>query len=376
MKRQLAVLLACSFAAACAYAQPPGVTPTTIRLGQSAPLTGPAQALGTEMRLGAKVYFDYVNSHGGIHGRAIELVSLDDGYEPARTEVNTKQLVNGDKVFSLFGYVGTPTSVAALPIINAEKVPFIAPFTGAEVLRSPASPYIYHVRASYFDETEEIVRFIVDGTQRRVAVFYQDDAFGKAGLEGVQRALGKRHLETVATGTVQRNTTNVAAAVSKIASAQPDAVVMISAYTSCAEFVRQAKRAGYTGQFYSVSFVGAKALAEELKDDAYGLIVSQVVPLPWDVTLPVVKDYQRMMMKAGYKTYSFTSFEGYLGARVVAEALEAAGPDLTREKFLSAFERIKNEDLGGFFVNYGTTGHVGSQFVELTMIGHNGKFVR
>jgi len=376
MKQQLAAFLACSFAAACAFAQPPGVTPTTIRLGQSAPLTGPAAALGTEMRMGAKVYFDYVNSRGGIHGRAVELVSMDDGYEPARTETNTKQLVDGQKVFGLFGYVGTPTSLAALPIVTAAKVPFVAPFTGAEALRASNNPYIFHVRASYFDETEEIVRFIVDGNQRRVAVFYQDDAFGQTGLDGVKRALTRRNLDTVATGTVQRNTTNVATAVKAITAARPDAVVMISAYTSCAEFVREAKRAGYAGRFYSVSFVGSKALSDELKDDAYGVVISQVVPLPWDLTLPVVKEYQKMMFHAGFRTYSFTSLEGFLGARVVAQALEDAGPDLTREKFVASFERIKNEDLGGFFVNFGPGSHVGSRFVELTMIGHQGKFIR
>jgi branched-chain amino acid transport system substrate-binding protein len=375
MKRQLAAILVCSFAAAGAYAEP-GVTPTSVKLGQSAPMTGPAAALGTEMRVGAKAYFDYVNAHGGVHGRTIDLDSMDDGYEPGRTEANTKQLIDGDKVFGLFGYVGTPTSLAVMPIVTAGKVPFVAPFTGAEALRKGDNPYIFHVRASYYDETEEIVRFIVDGNQRRVAVFYQDDAFGQAGLTGVQRALTKRNLETVATGTVKRNTIDVASAVQGIVAAHADAVVMISAYTSCAEFVREAKKAGYTGRYYSVSFVGAKALAEELGDDSYGVIVSQVVPLPWDLTIPVVKDYQRLMMKSGYKTYSFTSFEGYLAARVVAEALDAAGPDLTRDKFLTALERIKSDDLGGFFVNFNNPTHVGSNFVELTMIGHEGKFIR
>jgi branched-chain amino acid transport system substrate-binding protein len=351
-----------------------GVSPSTIRLGQSAPLSGPAAALGTEMRSGAKAYFDYVNAQGGVNGRTIELETLDDGYEPGRTVANTKKLLN-EQVFALFGYVGTPTSLAAMPLVTNAKVPFIAPFTGAEALRSGNNPYLFHLRASYFDETEEIVRFIVDSNQRRVAVFYQDDAFGQAGLSGVQRALTRRDLETVATGTVKRNTVEVVAAVKSIVPAHPDAVVMISAYTSCAEFVREAKKAGYTGRYYSVSFVGAEALARELGADSYGVIVSQVVPLPWDRTIPIAKEYESRMQKDGMTELSFTSLEGYLAARVLTEALEAAGRDLTREKLIHALEKVR-EDMGGFFVGFSPQRHVASQFVELVMIGRDGKFIR
>lgn len=366
-----AVLVATS-----AFGQAPGVTATSIKLGQSAALTGPARALGLEMRQGAEVYFERINAQGGVNGRKIELISLDDGYEPARTEANTKTLIEERGVLALFGYVGTPTSLAAMPVFTAAKVPFVAPFTGAEALREPLNRYIFHVRASYYDETEEIVKFILDGTQRRIAVFYQDDSYGKAGLAGVERALGKRQMKAVATGTVQRNTVDVAAAVKQIVAAKPDGVVMISAYTSCAAFVREAKKAGYPGNFYNVSFVGSKALRDELKNDGHGVIISQVVPLPWDTRLPIVAEYQAHMKAAGHSDFSFTSLEGFIAAKVVTHAMRLVGKDLTRERLIEAMERTRDLDVGEFVVDFSPSKRAGSKFVDLTIIGREGKFMR
>jgi branched-chain amino acid transport system substrate-binding protein len=360
---------------AAAWAQAPGVTPTSIVVGQSAALTGPAAALGTEMRLGAKLYFDQVNAQGGVSGRKIELVSLDDGYEPAKTDANTKRLVNDDKVFALFGYVGTPTSMAALPIFTEAKVPFIGPFTGAEALRDPFNRNIFHVRASYYDETEKIVEQLVTTGLKKIAVFYQNDAYGKAGLAGVERALKSRNLPLIATATVERNTTDVAKAVSEIVPKQPDAIVMVSAYKSIAAFVRSAQQAGFAGQFHNVSFVGSKALADELAKDGVGVAISQVVPFPWSPTTPVVKEYQQAMAKAGEKNTSFTSLEGYIAAKVFVEGLRRAGKDLTREKLVEALERGPI-DVGGFQVNYTPQNHTGSKFVELTIIVKDGKFAK
>lgn len=376
MKTLKTLLASTALVAGTAFGQVPGVTPTTITLGQSAAMSGPAQALGLEMRQGAKVYFDRVNAQGGVNGRKIELVSLDDGYEPGRTEVNTKKLIEEHGVLALFGYVGTPTSLAAMPIFTAAKVPFFAPFTGAEALREPFNRYIFHVRASYYDETEEIVKFILDGTQRRIAVFYQDDSYGKAGLAGVERALAKRQMKSVATGTVQRNTVDVAAAVKQIVAAKPDGVVMISAYGSCAAFVREAKKAGYPGNFYNVSFVGSKALRDELKGDGHGVIISQVVPLPWDTRLPIVAEYQAHMKAAGQTDYSFTSLEGYIAAKVLTHAMRAAGKDLSREKLIDAMERTRELDVGDFVVDFSPNKRAGSKFVDLTIIGRQGKFMR
>src|SRR2546426_115770 len=258
-----------------------GVTRDKIVLGQSVALTGPAAQLGIQMRNGVSAYLDYVNAQGGVHGRKIELITLDDGYEPSRTVPNTKKLIDEHKVFALIGYVGTPTSVPAIPVFTEAKVPFFGPFTGAEALRAPFNRYIFHVRASYYDETDKIVEQVLSIGGKSIAVFYQDDAYGQAGLKGTEIAMAKRGLKISALGTVERNTIKVENAVKTINAAKPDAVVMISQYTSCAEFIRQMKRSGSAATFYNVSFVGSKALADALGSDGVGVAISQVMPFPW-----------------------------------------------------------------------------------------------
>ena len=230
---------------ALTVAADPGVTSTTILLGQSAAFTGPAQELGLEMRAGAMAYFQAVNAAGGVNGRKIELRSLDDGYESDRAAANTKKLID-DGVFLLFGYVGTPTSNASKPIFTAARVPFVGPFTGAESLRSPLNRYIFNIRASYYDETDKLVGQLVGQTLERIAVFYQNDDYGKAGLTGVERAMQKRSMKIMATGTVERNTVDVAAAVKSICKVEPQGVVMISAYKSCAALSRRHARRAAT----------------------------------------------------------------------------------------------------------------------------------
>ena len=369
----LAVVLAAGSPALTAEV---GVSDTTILVGQSAAFSGPAAELGREMRDGAKAYFDLVNSEGGVFGRKIEMKSLDDGYEPNRAAANTKKLVNDEKVFALFAYVGTPTSEAALPIFTEAKVPFVGPFTGAELLRSPFNRYIFNVRASYYDETEKIIKQLVSIGIKNIAVFYQNDSYGTAGLAGVEAAMKKRNIPISATGTVERNTIKVEDAVKAIAKVKPDAVVMISAYESGSEFIRQMKKAGSNAQFFNVSFVGANALASELGVDGVGVAVSQVVPFPWSPSIPIVKEYQKVMSRfAPLSRYSFSALEGYIAAKIFVEGLKRAGKDLTREKFIAALETIRDWDLGGFTVNFDPTNHNGSKFVDLTIIGKDGKFL-
>jgi len=354
----------------------PGVTATAIVIGQSAVFSGPASELGTEMRDGALAYFKVVNEAGGINGRKIELRSLDDGYQPERAALNTRTLI-GDGVFLLFGYVGTPTSNAAKPIFTAAKVPFVGAFTGAESLRNPLNRYIFNVRASYFDETEQIVAQMVGQTLSKIAVFYQNDDYGKAGLTGVERAMGRRALKIIATGTVERNTVDVGAAVQAIGKAEPQAVVMISAYKSCAAFVKAMHAAGFRPQFINVSFVGSRALAKEIGVEGRGVAVSQVVPFPWNIGLPIVKEYQqRLEAFTGKQDFSFTSLEGYIAAKVLVEGLQRTGKDLTRERFVNAMETMRDVDVGGFAVTFTPANHNGSKFVELTVIGKDERFLR
>lgn len=353
-----------------------GISDTTILVGQSAAFSGPAAELGREMRDGAKAYFDLVNSEGGVYGRKLELKSLDDGYEPDRAAANTKKLIREEKVFALLAYVGTPTSAAALPIFTEAKVPFVGPFTGAELLRSPFNRYIFNVRASYYDETEKIIEQLVSIGIKNIAVFYQNDNYGQAGLKGVEIAMTKRNLKISAKGTVERNTIKVEEAVNAIAKVKPDAVVMVSAYKSCGEFIRQMKKTGSNAQFFNVSFVGSKALSSDLGTDGAGVAISQVVPFPWSPSIPIVKEYQKIMSRfAQQSPYSFSSLEGYIAAKVFVEGLKKAGKDPTREKFIAGMEKIQDWDLGGFSVNFSPTNHNASKFVDLTIIGKEGKFL-
>ena len=370
--RKILLLLA---ALASQPAWPQGVTTDKILIGQAAVFSGPAAQLGIQMRNGIKAYFDHVNQAGGVHGRKLELVTEDDRYEPSVAPEASKKLIEEHKVFALIGYVGTPTGVAHLPVVTQAKVPLVGMFTGAEALRVPMNRYVFHVRASYNDETDKIVEQVVSTGGQKISVFYQNDAYGEAGRKGTEIALAKRNMKIHATGTVERNTVKVEDAVKAIHASQPDAVVMVSAYTSCAEFIRQMKKAGSAAIFYNVSFVGSKALADALGKEGLGVAISQVVPFPWARSVPIVKEYQALSKKAGLTDYNFSALEGFLTAKVMAEGLKRTGRDLTREKFVDAMEKME-ADLGGFHVSYSTKNHAGSKFVDLTIIGQEGKFLR
>ena len=367
--------LACFFGVMPVHAET-GVTDQKILLGQSAAFSGPAAQLGIQMHAGAKAYFDNINANGGINGRRIEIIKADDKYEADLAAVNTRRLIESDNVFALFGYVGTPTSNAALPIFTKARVPFFAPVTGAESLRQPFNQDIFNIRASYFDETRYLVERLVNTGIKKIAVFYQNDAYGLAGLAGVERALKIMKVEMVATATVERNSTDVQAAVSKILPSRPDAIIQISAYASCAAYIRSMQKAGYTGQFYNVSFVGSQALADTLGSDGGGVVISQVVPFPWRAATPVVSEYQKVMTRAGIRDWNFSSLEGFIAARIFAEGVRRAGRDLTRAKLIQALESINrdNFDGGGFDVGFSPTSHNGSRYVDMTMIATDGKF--
>jgi ABC-type branched-subunit amino acid transport system substrate-binding protein len=376
MKNPAAWLLAGAAVFSSLAAAEDGVTANRILLGQAAVFSGPAAQLGIQMRNGIKTYLDYVNEHGGVHGRKLELVSEDDRYEPSVAPAASKKLIEEDKVFALLGYVGTPTGMAHLPVVTQAKVPLVGMFTGAEALRAPLNRYVFHVRASYYDETEKIVEQVVSTGGKKIAVFYQNDAYGEAGRKGTEIALTKRSMKIYSNGTVERNTLKVENAVKTISASEPDAVVMVGAYAACAEFIKQMKKAGSGATFYNVSFVGSKALSDALGDAGSGVAISQVVPFPWGTSVPVVKEYQALSAKSGFKDYNFSAMEGFLTAKVMVEGLRRAGKNPTREGLVDALERMQDVDLGGFYVSYSPKNHAGSKFVDLTIIGHNGKFLR
>lgn len=356
-----------------------GVTNDAIIIGQSAAMSGPAGKLGQQMNLGAKLYFKSINAAGGIYGRKIELKVLDDFYEPEAAERNTKTLINDTKVFALFGYVGTPTSLAALKVANPAGVPFFAPYSGAMALREPFARNVFHVRASYNDETAAIVQQIRTTGHKRVAVVYNDDSYGAAGLAGVKRALALPENKAVALAveaSVPRNSTTVKAALSKVLPSKADSVVVISTYQTTAALVKEALAEGFTGQFYNVSFVGTKELADALGSAGGGVVVSQVMPFPHSMSSALTRDYEKLLKADGVTSFDYGSMEGYIAARIFVEGLKRAGRDLTREKLIAALETMGSTDLGGFAVSFSPTNHVASKFVEMTVINSHGQVIR
>ncbi|NWH07167.1 MAG: ABC transporter substrate-binding protein [Alphaproteobacteria bacterium] len=354
-----------------------GVTPTEIRVGQVAALEGPASALGNGMRIGLLTAFAEVNAKGGVNGRQITLVSRDDSYEPEDSAAQTKAMIEEEKVFALIGPVGTPTTKSAQPIATAAGVPFIGPFTGAGFLRDGALTNVVNVRASYNQETEEWVkRLTEDLGVKSIAIVYQNDAFGQAGLSGVEAAMTKRGLTLSAKATYERNTIAVEEAVASMVATKPDAVVMVGAYAPCAEFIRQARKAGLDATYVNISFVGSDALAEDLGADGEGVVITQVVPFPWDESLSIVKDYHAALAAhGGGEKPGFVSLEGYLVGRFFIAALEKAGSEPTRASLLSAISSTGTFDLGGFTLNYGAGDNQGSDQVFFTVIKADGSFM-
>jgi len=354
----------------------PGVFEDRIVFGQSAAFKGPAAALGLEMRQGILAAFEEANAAGGVHGRKLMLVSYDDGYEPNKAIANTKKLIREDRVFALIGEVGTPTSKAVQPIASDAGVPFIGPFTGAEFLRDPYKRTVINVRASYYQETETMVeRLTKDLGVTRIAILYQDDSYGRAGLAGVELALDKRNLELVAEGTYKRNTTAVKTAVLSIRKGKPEAVIMIGADKPCAEFIRIARKVGIEAKFLNVSFVGSKALAKALGKAGEGVIVTQVVPFPEDTATPIVASYQKALKRSGTDGEpGFVSLEGYLVGRLTVSVLEALGETVTREAFLDKVATAGDFDLDGLALTYGPNDNRGLDQVFLTVIQSDGRF--
>lgn len=345
-----------------------------IILGQSAALTGAAAQLGIQFQQGAKLWFDQFNAQGGVGGRLIEVRTLDDGYETDRCVANTRKFLEED-VFAMFGYIGTPTSQAALPLVNKAQVPFIAPFTGAKILRDPGQRNVFHLRASYNDEIDVIVKQLTNLGLKKIGVFYQNDAYGQSGLEGVTQSLAARELKPVAQATVERNSTNVDAAVKTLLAAAPDAIIQVSVYKSCAAFIRSARKAGYGGTFYNLSCVGTQALIDELGKEATGVVVTQVVPSPYSSTRPIAREFAEAVKKTnGAMQSNFSSMEGYLAAKLVTEGLKrAGGKTATREGLIAGIESIGRQSFGGFDVHVSPTLHVASQFVELSMLTGDGR---
>ena len=353
-----------------------GVTSSSIAFAQVAALEGPAAALGQGMRLGMQAAFEEANAAGGVHGRTISLDSMNDNYEPDRSVALVKSVVEGNNHLGLIGAVGTPTASATQPIATEANIPFVGPFTGAGFLRDASLGNVFNVRATYFAETEAWIEYLVDQQgMKSIALLYQDDGFGRVGLAGVTAALERRGMTLVAEGTYTRNTTAVKKALLTIKKAKPDAVVMVGAYKPVAEFIKLSRRLKFNPTFVNISFVGSDALAQELGDAGEDVIISQVVPFPWDATVPAVAQYQAALKAvAPDANPGFVTLEGYLTGRLALAALEAAGADLTRQSYLDALGGLQTLDFGGVTMTFGPDDNQGMDSVFLTRITKGGGF--
>jgi ABC-type branched-subunit amino acid transport system substrate-binding protein len=352
-----------------------GITTTAVRLGMVNVQTGPASGLGKGMRSGAEAVFKQVNAKGGVHGRQIELVIGDDGYEPDRAIDETLKMIEQHKVFSLFGYVGTPTGNAVLPIVKEMDVPLVGLFTGAMTLRQPVTKQVFNVRASYDDEAETLVAHFLSKGAKSIAVFYQDDGFGQAVLNSTDRALKKRSMPIAAKSSFQRNTLAVKAGLAALVEAKPDAVVMVGPYAPLAAFIKEARAAGLKSQLATVSFVGTDNLVAQVGKDGDGVVISQVVPFPDDNDLPIQRDCRAALQEQSGEKLGFVNFEGCITAKVMVAALEAAGKSPDRASLVSSMQAMNGVDLGGMKISFGEANHQALSDVFLTQI-RDGKITK
>ena len=355
-----------------AHAQ--GVTADSISLGQSASLTGPSAELGSEMKAGADAYFNAINDAGGINGRKIKLLSLDDAGAPERTKANTLKLLNEDQVFALFGYTGAYSINPILPLVEKNKVPFFAPASGDLTTREPVSRYVFNIRASYIEETEKIVAQLSRRGITKVAMFYQNDAFGRAGLAGVERALRSRKSNILIFGSADRNSINVSSSAQTIAKSGAQAVIISAGADTASAFIKEMKKLGANAQICLLSSVGSKTLAAQLGDAGRGIEVSQVVPLPFSDSEPLGREYLKRI--GGPGKASFASLEGYIAASIFVEGLKKSGKVPSRESFIDALDKLGAVDLRGYRVKLSADNHNGSSMVELTVLGTGGSYKR
>jgi len=354
----------------------PGVTHTEIVFGSSLALSGHASCLGTQTIRGALAYLNHVNDKGGVHGRRIRLISYDDACEPDRCEHNTRRLIDEDKVFALTCYVGTPTALKVLPMIQEAKIPLIGVFSGATALREPFQRYVVNIRASYHQEIRDVIDNMVKRSGfTKIAVFYQDDEYGHDGLTGTKLALSQYGLEPVAAGSYQPGATEIEQALEQIRSTHPQAVVMIGTYEPCARFIMLAKQNRVGRLFHNVSFVGAEELVKRLGSDVEGVIITQVVPPPWETALlPAAQEYGILLERYfPGETPGFVGFEGFVNAKVLVQALRQTGREVTREKYIEAIEEMDFYSPGiGSNINFGKLDHQGLHDVYLTAV-RNGR---
>ena len=345
-----------------------GITETELVLGMSNATSGASAALGTGFNKGANAHFNFYNSNIQKNERKVKLIHIDDAYDPVKAKENTKKLIERDKVFALFGYIGTPTVMAVLPQIEQNNIPLIAPYTGTESIRLPLREDIFNLRASYTAEARNSIQYLVrERRAKRIALFLQDDAYGAAGEAAVTIALAEEKLEICGKSVYERGTVEIESAFDSLYELKPDVVFMVGSYKACAAFCRKAKLENWPVILCNFSFVGTAAFISEAGRASEGVLITQVLPSPWNGNLPIVIEYQSQMREAGETEFDYTSLEGFVAAKLVTQVIKSAGSALNRDRFRTVLESL-HFDLGGLTVTYSEHDHRGSTQVWLTEI--------
>lgn len=356
----------------------PGVSDKAILLGQTAVFSGPVAETGNNYRRGIELYFEQVNKAGGVHGRKLQLKSLDDGYDPKRTVENTRALIEEHKVFALIGYVATANLIASMPIAQEAKVPMFAPLVGTTSFRTTHNPYLFHVRASYRAELARMVQQLVVVGGDDVAVVYQDSTFGKSNTQTLLDLLQDNKLRVVKSLPMAINATDAKDIAAQLKQVAPKVVVMIMAGTMSEVLIRDLRAASIGAPIYTISVgvADAKASAARLNGALRGVVTASIVPSPKLERYGIVKEYRKAIAASSGGADNYTVLEGYIAAKVFTEGLRRAGRAPTREGFIQAMQGMGKFDIGDFVVEYGPGNHNGSNFVELEMYTAAGDLVR
>lgn len=352
-----------------------GVTGNRILIGQTVGVTGTVAGPVKEMNEGANAYFNQVNKKGGIHGRKIEMVVLDDKFDPKRAYENAEKLIKEHRVFALFLGRGTPHTQKILPLLEAHKVPLLAPSTGAQVFHDPVNRWVFNIRAKYQDEVLMAVRHLATTGIKRISLLHVDDAFGEDGLEGFRKAMASYNLTPVSITKFGRVNPDNQEAARTVIAANPAALLIVSSAKNTVGVIKAIREQGGRMLLLTLSNNSSQAFVNELGPAGQGVIITQVTPAPHLVSTPLGQEFKAAAKLTG-ATISYPAIEGYVNAKVLVEGLRRAGRDLTREGFVRAMESMERVDFGGMLITYGTRDHTGSEFVELTMIGQGGRFVR
>lgn len=363
-------------AAAPAHAAEPGVTADSITLGQSTPLSGPQGDVGEDLVRGAKVYFDALNAKGGVNGRKVVLVSKDDVYDPKKTVANVEAFLAANDTLATFNVFGTQNNEMILPIAQKAGLPMLMPYSGAPSIRKTDYKGLFNLRASYADEVDKLIQHLSTIGFKKIAIAYQNNSYGKEVLNAAVAALERHNLKPVATASVEIDASDAAAATTKLLGAQPDALLLGLVGKPSLDVIKDVNLARKGLQMYGPSPLASASNIKALGQDAVGLTVSQVMPFPQNMSVPVVREYQQAMKAAGFNDFTHLSLEGYIDAKVATEGLRRAGKDLTRESLIKAMQSIQSYDVGGLEISFNKGAGSASKFVELTVINSQGKLVK